>query len=184
MRRAIGFLVVVGLLSGAVWVGLGVKRREPGPPPRLLDAAEQGLRGRTPGQPAVPRCSEDIPFEPTYLPDGFVHEEIAGRFPGGRPPDDPSSTGGKRNEVQVIVHYRGPGSRAIEVRRPGTSFAELAQGNDAPTIKVLGTDTSGFAPIAPGGNEFIVQFPFPGMPSHTNGVRSTRSTSTACRWPS
>ena len=61
----------------------------------------------------------------------------------------------------MIAHYRGSSSRAIEVRRPGTVFSELAQADDAPTIEVLGTETSGFAPISPGGNEFIVHFTYP-----------------------
>lgn len=113
-------------------------------------------------QASVPRCSEDIPFEPTYLPEGFGHELFEGAFPRGRPPDDLSSRGiGKPGEYQVIVHYRSSDSRAIEIRRPGTEFTELAQGNDAPTIEVLGAETSGFAPIGPGGDDFIVQFAYP-----------------------
>ena len=116
-------------------------------------------------QASVPRCSEDIPFEPTYLPDGFRHEVRKGAFPGGRPPDDQSSTGGKPHEEQVIVHYRSSDSRAIEIRRPGTHFTELAQGNDAPTIEVLGNETSGFAPIQPGGDDYIVQFTYPNAPN-------------------
>lgn len=135
---------MVGLIGGAVWIGLASQR----PPPLL---------GRVPS----PRCDADIPFEPTYLPDGFGHELFAGRFPGGRPLDDPRSTGGKRHQEQVVVHYRGAGDRAIEIRRPGTIFTELAQRSDAPTIEVLGTETSGFAPIGPGGNRFIVSFRYP-----------------------
>ena len=42
------------------------------------------------------------------------------------------------------------------MRRPGTLFAELAQGDDAPTIRVLGEDTASFGPINPGGDEFMV----------------------------
>jgi hypothetical protein len=107
-------------------------------------------------------CEEDIPFRATFLPRGFRNETIPGPFPGGRAEDDLStlkkSAAGKR---QVIVHYRGPGGRAIEIRRPGTLFIELAQRSDAPTIEVLGTETAGFAPIGPGGDEFIVTFPYP-----------------------
>lgn len=114
-----------------------------------------------PKKAPVPRCGQDIPFKPTYLPEGFGHERFAGPFPGGRPRDDPRSTGGKRYQQQVVVHYRGSGGRAIEIRRPGTLFSELAQRDDAPTIEVLGTETAGFAPIAPRGDEFIVQFRYP-----------------------
>lgn len=64
----------------------------------------------------------------------------------------------------MILHYRGSGSRAIEIRRPGTLFTELAQGNDAPTIEVLGSKTTGFAPMEPGGDDFIVQFSYPPHP--------------------
>lgn len=109
----------------------------------------------------TPRCDEDIPFEPTYLPNGFDHELFEGRLPGGRPPDDQSSIGGERGEAQAIVHYRGSGGRTIEIRRPGTAFTELAQRSDTPKIEVLGTETTGFAPIQPRGNKFIVQFSYP-----------------------
>lgn len=115
-------------------------------------------KSRAPAKVAVPRCSQDIPFEPTYLPDGFGHAQFNGRFPGGRPLDDPRSTGGKRHEEQVVAHYRGSGERAIEIRRPGTIFVELAMGNSHPTIEVLGTEIPNFAPIGPGGNKFIVSF--------------------------
>lgn len=108
-------------------------------------------------------CSTDIPFEVTYLPDGFETKQYPGPFPGAdRPPDDlTTSVGARRGEYQVIVHYRGSEARAIEIRRPGTHFTELAQGDDAPTIEVLGEKTTGFAPIGPGGDEFIVQFRYP-----------------------
>lgn len=112
-------------------------------------------------QVSVPRCSDDIPFELTYLPEDFSHKQFEGPFPGGRPLDDPRSTGGNRHQQQVVVHYRASGGRAIEIRRSGTIFTELAQRDDAPTIEVLGTETTGFAPIGPGGNEFIVSFRYP-----------------------
>jgi hypothetical protein len=98
------------------------------------------------------RCSKEIPFEPTYVPAGFERELIQGPAPGGRPPD------GKR---QVIFHLSSNDGRAIEVRRPGTLFAELALSDDAPTIHVLGADTANFGPIAPGGKEFIVFITYP-----------------------
>lgn len=116
----------------------------------------------TPPSDYSPLCDEEIPFEPTYLPEGFGDEVFPGPFPGGRPSDDLSSIGsGEGRHDQVIFHYRGSGSRAIEIRRPGTLFTELAQGDDAPTITVLGNETSAFAPISPGENEFIVAFSYP-----------------------
>lgn len=148
------------LIGGAVWIGLAVGL-ESDPRSNQEEAGEPGLGGSTGAQGAVPRCSEDIPFEPTHLPEGFGHEVFDGPFPGGRPPDDQSSIDGKPNEEQVIVHYRGSRARGIEIRRPGTLFSELAQRNDAPRIEVLGSETTGFAPIAPGGSQFIVQFDYP-----------------------
>lgn len=109
----------------------------------------------------VPRCREHIPFEPTYLPEGFGHEVFKGAFPRGRPLDDQSSYVGKPGEEQVVVHYLDASSRAIEIRRPGTLFTELAQRDDAPSIDVLGAETTGFAPIGPGDNKFIVTFSYP-----------------------
>jgi len=97
-------------------------------------------------------CEADIPFKPTYLPDGFANQALPGPADGGRPLD---------RKGQVILHYRGEGSRAIEIRRPGTLFSELAQGNDAPTIEVLGRETTGFAPVEPNGDDFMVQFNYP-----------------------
>lgn len=94
----------------------------------------------------------------TYLPDGFRRRVFEGRAAGGHRPD---------RHGQVILHLRGEGSRAIEIRRPGTFFSELAQHDDAPTIEVLGGATAGFAPISPGGDDFIVLFTYP------VGARST-----------
>lgn len=105
---------------------------------------------RSPIQTA--RCDESIPFEPTYLPEGFTKEPFNGPADRARPPD---------TRGQVIVHYRGPGSTAVEIRRPGTLFTELAQADDAPTINVLGSETSAFGPIEPFGSDFIVSFTLP-----------------------
>lgn len=161
MKRLAGALVVLILIGGAIWIGLAVGlESEPGS--SQIEAGEPGFGARRGAQATEPRCGEDIPFDPTYLPEGFGHEVFEGRFPGGRPLDDPRSTGGKRHQEQVVVHYRGSGGRAIEIRRPGTVFTELAQRDDAPTIEVLGTETTGFAPISPGGDEFIVSFRYPG----------------------
>ena len=107
----------------------------------------------------VRRCIEEIPFTATYLPDGFDDELYEGRAEGYKRPD---------RKGQVIFHYRGSEGRSIEVRRPATFFSELAQGDDAPTIEVLGTETAGFAPITPGGDDFIVQFTYPTTAPSTN----------------
>ena len=146
------------LVSVLVLAVLGACSSDQTPPSRAVPTD----KGDPLVDASVPRCSEDIPFEPTYLPQGFRHEVFVGPFPRGRAPDDLASSGiGEPHEEQVIVHYRGSGRRAIEVRRPGTLFTELAQGDDAPTIEVLGARTSGFAPISPYGNEFMVQFSYP-----------------------
>jgi hypothetical protein len=114
-------------------------------------------RGLTPWSQAAQRCPSGAQFEPTYLPDGFSRAVLPGPAREGRPYD---------RDGQVVVHYRGPGGRAIEIRRPGTSFTELARSGDAPTIEVLGAETTGFGPIEPGGDDFIVQFTYPtGAPS-------------------
>ena len=57
----------------------------------------------------------------------------------------------------MIVHWTD-GERYIEARNPGTLFAELAQEDDAPTITVLGEETSMFGPIVPMETDYIVQF--------------------------
>lgn len=150
-----------------MWAGL-VSNAGPRYSTPMVEAHREERDPKAPQVAPVPRCDEDIQFEPTYLPAGFGHKEFAGALPGGRPPDDQSSLGGEPNEEQVIVHYRGSGGRAIEVRRPGTEFAELAQADDAPTIEVLGTETAGFAPINPGGDDFIVQFTYPSTARSTN----------------
>lgn len=157
MKRILGALIVLGLIGGAVWFGLRSSDDVAINNDRGSVFVEESDSNAVP----TPRCDEDVPFDPTYLPAGFRHKRFDGRFEGGRPLDDQSSIGGEPHEEQAAVHYRGSSGRAIEIRRPGTVFTELAQRNDAPTIKVLGIETSGFAPIGPGGNEFIVQFPYP-----------------------
>lgn len=122
-------------------------RRAQEPPP-AASATTPPERGRAQAR----RCNDRVPFEPTYLPRGFERELLRGAAARGRPAD---------SKNQVIRHFRGSGNRAIEIRRPGTFFSELAQADDAPTIEVLGTATAGFAPIEPYGDEFIVQFEFP-----------------------
>jgi hypothetical protein len=82
------------------------------------------------------------------MPEGFSEHVVSGPAPGA-PPAEPG---------QSVVHYTDGGGRAFEIRRPGTLFVELAQGDDAPTIDVLGRETSSFGPIEPGGDSYIVQF--------------------------
>ncbi len=157
MKRLVGFLVVAGLIGGAVWVGWNSRRG----PVIVTDRGSVFIDESEVAETPIPRCEGDIPFEPTYLPDGFGHDRSQGTSPRGRPPDDQSPIGGEPHEEQVIVHYRGPDGRAIEIRRPGTLFAELAQADDAPTVYVLGAPTSGFGPLEPLSNDFIVSFRYP-----------------------
>jgi hypothetical protein len=93
------------------------------------------------------RCPGALPFEPGYLPSGFDPQPVAGPAPGAAPAE----------EGQLVLHYTD-GRRSVEVRRPGTLFLELAQEDDAPTIRVLGARTADFGPVVPGGDEYIVQF--------------------------
>ncbi|HYZ10537.1 MAG TPA: hypothetical protein VE962_01430 [Actinomycetota bacterium] len=95
-------------------------------------------------------CPGPVPFEPGYLPPGFDPEPVAGPAPGAPPAE----------EGQQVIHYTD-GRRSFEVRRPGTLFVELAQEDDAPTIRVLGTRTADFGPVEPGGDRYIVQFLHP-----------------------
>lgn len=104
-------------------------------------------------------CDRDIPFEVTYLPEGFSDEMKLGPAPRSRRPD---------GRGQVIWHLRSEDASYIEVRRPGTLFAELALGDQAPTIEVLGAETPNFGPITPGGDHFIVQFVYPPRGSREN----------------
>lgn len=119
-------------------------------------ASPQAVRpaGESPTAPASPaadlRCPGPLPFEPGYLPAGFDPEPVAGPAPGAPPAE----------EGQLVIHYTD-GERSVEVRRPGTLFLELAQEDDAPTIRVLGTRTADFGPVEPGGDRYIVQFLHP-----------------------
>lgn len=145
MNRHRGLCAAVVLV---VLTGCATEEGAPQSPPSRgkSDAAAPAVE-----RPNERRCSEEMP-EPTYLPAGFEDRFIRGPAPGSRPAD---------GKGQVIFHLRGDGGRAIEVRRPGTPFTELALGDDAPTIRVLGGDTPNFGPIEPGGNQFIVQFVHP-----------------------
>jgi|GEM_PF-3526216 hypothetical protein len=150
MRARPRLRVIGGLVAGAILPSCGVAGEGASPPPSIVTA--------TPSDERKPVCDGNFPFEPTYLPDGFSRNRFPGPADGGRAPD---------RLGQVIVHYRDD-SRAIEIRRPGTVFVELAQADNAPTISVLGADTSGFGPIEPYGREFIVQFTYPADASSQN----------------
>lgn len=137
------------VLSGAMFVVVLTGCEAGVPSPARTSSASTSPAGSSERKPEDPStCSDEIPFEPTYLPAGFETRLIRGPAPGSRPVD---------SKTQVIFHLRGDDSRAIEVRRPGTPFAELALGDDSPTIDVLGRETANFGPIEPGGDEFIVQ---------------------------
>ena len=98
-------------------------------------------------------CDADFSFEPAFLPEGFDGEPRPGPAPSGAPPD---------TDDQAIVHYRGDGGQALEIRRPGTMFPELALSDESPTIEVLGERTPNFGPVEPGGERLIVQFTYTG----------------------
>jgi hypothetical protein len=106
------------------------------------------------GIPGPLSCYEDgftddeLPFRPTYLPDGFEDEASPGPAPGAPPAED----------GQVVVHWTDGRGRAFEARNPGTLFAELAQEDDAPTVTVLGRETADFGPVVPMEEDYIVQF--------------------------
>lgn len=104
-----------------------------------------------------PRCNEDIPFEATYVPEGFASEPEEGQASETSEPD---------MRGQVIEHYSSPQSRAIEIRRPGSAFIELARSDDSRMIEVLGEKTPNFGPMGPGDDRLLVQFVYsePGAP--------------------
>ena len=144
VRRLRGPALVVAVLAATAggYVLLG----------RVFGSAE-GVRPGTssPFSPSSPagdlRCPGTVPFEPGYLPQGFHPEPVSGPAPGAPPAE----------EGQMVFHYTD-GLRSVEVRRPGTLFLELAQEDQAPTIRVLGARTASFGPVEPGGDRYIVQF--------------------------
>jgi hypothetical protein len=93
-------------------------------------------------------CGGTVPFGPGYLPAGFSPEPVIGTPPGAPPPE----------KGQLVVHWTDGQSRVIEARHPGTLFAELAQEDDAPTVTVLGRETTDFGPVVPMEEDYIVQF--------------------------
>lgn len=105
-------------------------------------------------------CGGQVPFYPGELPEGFSSEPVIGPAPGAPPAE----------EGQLVVHWTD-GERSVEARNPGTLFVEIAQESDAPTITVLGEETSGFGPIVPMEEDYIVQFTYdPGGLPETDGI--------------
>lgn len=105
-------------------------------------------------------CGGQVPFYPAELPEGFSARPVIGPAPGAPPSE----------EGQLVVHWTD-GKRSVEARNPGTLFAELAQEDDAPTITVLGEETSMFGPIAPMETDYIVQFTYdPGGLPEIQGI--------------
>jgi hypothetical protein len=74
-------------------------------------------------------CPGDIPFLPSYLPQGFGREPVEGPAPGA----PPAQAG------QTVIHFRGEGG-SIEIRRPATPVLEA--GEEAPALPPLGRETA------------------------------------------
>lgn len=140
-------VVGVGILLGSQVVMSSGRDATSDDPPTVPSAT----RTPTPQESEQQSCP-DIRLRPTYLPEGFDFQENPGPAPGAPPPSPPG---------QVIEHYLGSQGEAIEIRRPGTLFTELALPDDAPTIRVLGSETPNIGPVEPGGDLLIVQFTFP-----------------------
>jgi hypothetical protein len=120
----------------------------------VIPAPEGTMSGY--GIPGPLACYEDgfedsdLPFLPTYLPEGFPRPKAP--WPGPAPGAPPAEEG------QVVVHWRDGEGRAFEARNPGTLFVELAQEDDAPTVTILGEETADFGPVVPMEEDYIVQF--------------------------
>lgn len=136
-------VLAVGVIAASVASAAGLVR--------LFDREDGGRRVQSAGpsvRPTPRGCTGGIQFEPTYLPEGFDVHAIDGPAPGA-PVEEPG---------QFVVHYSDGRGRSVEIRTPATLFVELALGDDAPAITVLGRQTSNFGPIEPGGDSYIVQF--------------------------
>jgi hypothetical protein len=127
--------------------------------PRIVDALRPEEPAPRPGgsaptpaeSPAPPaaayRCGDGLPLHPTYLPEGFGSQPVAGPAPGGPPAE----------EGQFVVHWTD-GERSFEIRHPGTLFAEIGGETGQRMIEVLGQETIPPAPIVPMETDYIVQF--------------------------
>lgn len=135
--------VVAASVAGAY--GLGRLFERPDPAERAAPVGGPSTSLTTEG------CPRFIPFEPTYLPEGFAPVAVPGPAPGAPPAES----------GQFVVHYTNGAGLAVEIRRPGTLFTELALADDSPTVRILGSETPSFGPVSPGGDRYIVHFEYP-----------------------
>ena len=77
-------------------------------------------------------CPGDIPFQPSYLPQGFGREPVEGPAPGAPP----------AHAGQTVIHFRDEQGRAIEIRRPATPLVEPGVGDEAPSFPALGREAA------------------------------------------
>jgi len=76
-------------------------------------------------------CPGDIPFQPSYLPQGFGREPVEGPAPGA-----PPALAG-----QTVIHFTDQQGGAIEIRRPATPLLEVEEGQEPPSLPALGRET-------------------------------------------
>jgi len=148
-KRSIFLIGVTALVAGAIGLAIWQTGRH-GP----SAARTEGPSASIPTQAAS--CPQDVPFAPSYLPEGFDNDPEVGPAPGAPPPEEPGDRPG-----QVVIYYTDGRTRSVEVRRPGTLYVELALADDAPTITVLGDQVNDVYPVSPGGTDLIVQFRYP-----------------------
>lgn len=155
-RRKMMYRVGAALAAAAVVAGALLAS------PLVLDALDREPTARPGGAPSPTgepgpgggasveplRCSDEVPFRPGYLPQGFSDEMQLGPAPGAPPPE----------KGQWVVHWTDGQDNSFEARHPGTLFVELAQEDTAPTITVLGRETADFGPVVPMEEDYIVQF--------------------------
>lgn len=151
---AVATLAVLG--AGVVIVPRAIETFAPDEPSRQLGGSPEPSMVPTESPPESPtppaasyRCGDDLPLHPTYLPDGFEAEPVAGPAPGALPAE----------EGQFVVHWTD-GERAFEIRHPGTFFAEITGETGQRMIEVLGYETIPPAPVVPMETDYIVQFMF------------------------
>jgi len=148
-RRASIVIGVTAFVVGSVGVAIWQASRDGSRPART-----EGPPASNSTEPAS--CPQDVPFAPSYLPEGFDEDPEVGTADGAPPPEEPGDRPG-----QVVIHYTDGMARSVEVRRPGTLYVELALTDDAPTIIVLGAQVNDVYPVSPGGTDLIVQFRYP-----------------------
>jgi hypothetical protein len=148
-RASIVVIGVTALVVGSVGLAIWQASRD-----GSSAAHTGGLPASSSAEPAS--CPQDVPFAPSYLPEGFDEDPEFGPASGAPPPEEPGDRPG-----QVVIHYTDGTARSVEVRRPGTLYVELALADDAPTITVLGAQVNDVYPVSPGGSDLIVQFRYP-----------------------